>query len=481
MKKINSIDWENALGIKAVSRCEALDTIGNTDDYYVYILWKSYTTPIVPFYVGKGHRWRLGKHEMLSEQGSNIYKTRIIKKHGEYGAKPLYSVIDFFDDEQKALTLEIQLISLIGRHDLHSGPLCNRTNGGDGSPGHLAARRGDSASARAVVADGANYPCLQDAADVLSVTAGAVSCRIKNGWDGYYYLDEGQREPKPNLLGRYRKQVVVAGQEFQSASDASRALNIDVRMISKRIGYGWDGYYYLDQGQLPKRTIWGSRQDKVAIEIDGVIYPTVADASRRTGEDARNINKRALSTNFPNYRRLDGKENVHTGRPRTPVRVSIAGKQYPTLQAAAVAHGLTDGGVVHRCRSSNYPEWRYVDTTKQTEQPIDAAFSSNPVSVTIFGKLYMSQSEAAREYGIDINTLKKRCASPSFPDWICSTIEKKSPLDGKPGLIGLEIDSVVYRSVSEAHRATGIARATIKQRLLSPEWPTFLPNTDKTN
>ncbi len=138
---------------------------------------------------------RLSKHEMLSEQGVNAYKSKIIQKHYRLNNEPLYSIVEFFYDEQDALALEVHLISLIGRYDLGQGPLCNRTDGGDGTLGHLAAKRGDSASARAVLADGNEYSCLQDAADALLVTAGSVSSRIRNGWDGYYYLDEGQREP----------------------------------------------------------------------------------------------------------------------------------------------------------------------------------------------------------------------------------------------------------------------------------------------
>lgn len=302
----SGIDWVSHLRLPIISRDEAIEQIRNSERYYVYIIWKSYESPMVPFYVGKGRRLRLSLHEMQSEFGNNAYKARIVCKHKKLGISPMYSIVAFFDDEQPALNLEGSLIARIGRFDLGKGPLTNRTDGGDGSTGHLGASGEKSATARRVIAGGTEYGSVIQAAKAFGVSSAAIIHRIKNGWTGFHYKDEGQREAADGVIGTYRKRVVVEGLSFESASEASRSLGIDVRLICKRIGYGWDGYFYKDQGQLPRRTIWGSRKDKVSIEVRGVIYSTISEASRVIGESASMVRKRALSSNFPEYRRIDG-------------------------------------------------------------------------------------------------------------------------------------------------------------------------------
>lgn len=466
-------DWKEQLEVNITSLTEASKTIGDSDNYYVYIIWKMYTPAPVPFYIGKGHWQRLIKHEMKSDAGNNNYKTNIIRKHERLGLKCGYSVLAFYQDEDTALQAEIDLISLIGRADLDLGPLTNRTDGGDGARGFLAPKGGDNHSARPVFADGARYACVTDAAKEFDISLGAVSARIKNGWEGYYYEDEGQRPQSKKILGRYKKAVAVQGQEFLSASDASRELGIDVRMISKRISFGWEGYFYLDQGQLPRKTTWSSRKDKVAVTVRGVDFSTIAEAVKANGESESMISKRSLSTNFSDYSRLDGKIVEKEASPKFPEGVLIGTTYYESIGKAADAVELTDGGVAYRCRSENYPEWRFSSTEKQRSESFTPEFSSVPVPVIIEGCMYNSQSVAALAHSIDINTLKRRCKSISFPNWVCDGVEKTKPKDGKPGLIHVEIEGIKYKSVSEASRALGLWRGKVKERIDSDEWPNY--------
>jgi len=467
------VDWVKQLGVKITTLSEAAKIIKSTDDYYVYVIWKIYTPSPVPFYVGKGHWQRLIKHEMESEAENNIYKTRIIKKHKSLGVECGYTIIDFFDDESAALQAEIDLIALIGRFDLQLGPLANRTDGGDGTRGHLARKRGDSYSAKSVVANGERYGCLRDASEDLGVTSGAVSGRIKNGWSGYYYEDEGQRQSTKEILGRYKKEVVVLGNRYPSASEASRKLGIDVRMISKRIAYGWEGYYYVGEGQLPRKTVWSNRKDKVAVTIFGKSYSTVAEAVLATGESWPKISKRCLSPNFPGYSRNDGLIVPKLSPPKNPEAVLVNAKRFESIGKAAECFGITDGGVAYRCRSDNYPNWMFADAFKQATESFTPGFSSNPLSVWVDGVFYESQSKAAAAYEIDINTLKKRCRSYSFPGWVSTGVAKLEPKDGRPGLIGVVIDGKHYRSINQASRFLALPRKLIRDRLDSEYWPTY--------
>lgn len=409
------IEWQKQLEVDILTRSEASKLIGNSKEYYVYILWKMYMDYPIPFYVGKGHFQRLIKHEMKSEESNNIYKTRIIKKHKKLNVETGYSIFNFFENEDHALLAEKELIQLIGRFDLRNGPLTNRTDGGDGSLGHLALKGSDSHSARVVIADNIRYGCLKDASENFEITPSALMSRIRNGWQGYYYEDEGQRRNIKKILGRYRKKVVVEGHEFISVSEASRKLELDVRMICKRINYGWEGYYYTEQGQLPRKTIWGTRTDKVPVIIRGITYSTTAEAVKETGESTSKVSKRCLSSNFPEYLRIDGKNLKKENPPKFPEEVLIESKKFKSLGEAAEFYDLSSGGVAYRCRSKNYPDWQFKNKEKQEKESFSPEFSSIPISVTIDGVSFESQSAAALANNIDINTLKKRCRSGCIP------------------------------------------------------------------
>jgi len=466
------INWQEQLSVDIVTLAEATKKIGNSNDFYVYIIWKTYTKSPTPFYVGKGHWQRIIKHGMKSDN-NNVYKTRIFNKHKKLGLECGYSIYNFYEDEVESLEKEMDLISLIGRSDLKQGPLANKTNGGDGTLGHLAPKGGDSHSARPVVANGVVYSCLKDAADALKIGSGAMSSRINNGWYGYYYQDEGQIEPTKKILGRYKKEVVVENKLFPSASDAARQLNIDVRMISKRINYGWDGYYYTDKGQLPRKTIWSNRKDKVAINIKNKFYETVNEASLKTGESVAMISKRCLSSNYPDYTRLDGKVDEKTSAPKVALKLMIEDKIYLSVGEAAKYYNMTRGGVTARCASSNYPSWNFFDSEVQIQRVKHAEFSSNPIKVNIDNIEYKSQSAAARAHNIDVNTAKKRFKSLSFPNWKCESIQKQESKDGRRGIIHVQIDGEVFRSISAASKKLDESRATIKKKIESTDYANY--------
>jgi len=472
-RKLMKINWAKELSVDIVTLDEVKKAISTTEDYYVYILWKMYNDAPEPFYVGKGHLQRIIKHGMQSEEGINIYKDRVLNKHKTLGIDFGYTIIDFFGDEESALKLEMELISIIGRADLSKGPLTNKTDGGDGTRGRLAPKGGYSHSARPVFADGNRFPCLDDAARALNVSGGAISSRIRNGWDGYFYEDEGQRPQTKKILGRYKKEVVVQGTLFSSAAEASRALDMDVRMISKRISWGWEGYYYTEAGQLPRRSIWASREDKVPVSIRGIEYESISAAAAAIGEGSNMIYTRCLSTNYPEYSRLDGKKIHKSNPPRKPRRVIIDGIIYDSLGQAGASFSLTEGGVLYRCKSTQWSNWRFFDDQGKDTNTLTPQFSSKPINVVVDGINYESQSQAALAYNLSVSDVKRRCRSMAFPGWICDSIKKQPTRDNKPSLISIEIDGVKYRSINSASTSTGIDRAKIKKRLASEEWPSY--------
>ena len=86
-----------------------------------------------PMYVGKGKNTRWKDH--WNYYGDWLgYKIRHIKECG-LDPKVIFQGKDL--DEQSAFDLEIELITIIGRIDLGTGPLVNLTSGGEGVAGQL--------------------------------------------------------------------------------------------------------------------------------------------------------------------------------------------------------------------------------------------------------------------------------------------------------------------------------------------------------
>lgn len=93
-----------------------------------------------PFYVGKGSEKRPNKHIKAVKYNwispaynVNPEKSRKISEILEMNLNPIVEIIQKSMGAVEACRLEIDLIDKIGRIDEKSGPLTNKTNGGDGA------------------------------------------------------------------------------------------------------------------------------------------------------------------------------------------------------------------------------------------------------------------------------------------------------------------------------------------------------------
>ncbi len=121
------------------------------NNFYVYVYldplisgkyeYGDYKFDFEPFYVGKGKNKRLYYHiteaERYYESGFNrdrvnISKVEKIKNIIDVGKYPI--IIKLVDNisEDESIKIEMDLIKCIGRIDLKSGTLTNKTDGGDG-------------------------------------------------------------------------------------------------------------------------------------------------------------------------------------------------------------------------------------------------------------------------------------------------------------------------------------------------------------
>lgn len=96
-----------------------------------------------PFYVGMGTGNRDTSHVREAETGktyrgaiaNNTYKINKIRKIVGLGLQPIIRKCATNLSRQQALDLEVEYIRKIGRYDLKTGPLTNRTNGGESTSG----------------------------------------------------------------------------------------------------------------------------------------------------------------------------------------------------------------------------------------------------------------------------------------------------------------------------------------------------------
>ena len=88
-----------------------------------------------PFYIGKGHGYRIKQHTQACRMRGNKHKNYTVKQILSSQLKPIE--IKLFENlsETQSFRREIFLIRLIGRRDLGVGCLTNMTDGGEGSVG----------------------------------------------------------------------------------------------------------------------------------------------------------------------------------------------------------------------------------------------------------------------------------------------------------------------------------------------------------
>jgi hypothetical protein len=447
------MNWLEILKPRLMTRDETRAVLG--EDFYVYILWRS--DKMEPFYVGKGHNGRVLQHFCESES-SNPFKTRIIAK-----TDVLISLTPA-ESEEAAHEREIALIAAIGRRDLDTGPLANLTDGGEGTSGHIGLRGGESPSARPISIEGTVHDSIVDAAEAVGERQDTVSARCRAGWPGWFYIDEGQRDPQKKITMSYRKPVVVADEQFDSLHAAAEAMGLGIGQVFKRIERGWPGYYRVEEGQ--RRRVSHNK----AVRIDGVEYASQKIAAAALGLSRSGLRKRLASGNFPEYVDLSGSIKKQEMERKIYRDVQIDGTAYESIRAAAQALGVTEATIINRAASSNFPSY-VIGSIEKVQRDEKTAVLAIPV--TVDGIEYETQSAAARAHGISVGDVKKRCASPAFPDYVCASIPKKAPKDGKPSLLRVEIDGISYRSVNAAYKALGVDRPIIKARCKSDDWPTW--------
>lgn len=104
--------------------------------FYVYV----YLDPrpgkgLQPIYVGKGTVDLDRASDHWERKCVNKFLQRVLDKIRVAGLVPQITIAAYMEDEDEAFAMERDLIAQYGRRDLRTGPLCNLTDGGQGTAG----------------------------------------------------------------------------------------------------------------------------------------------------------------------------------------------------------------------------------------------------------------------------------------------------------------------------------------------------------
>lgn len=318
----NYLDLLDMRPSNLLSKSELLAALSdNRAGYYVYCLWRTDLGEPAPFYVGKGTGRRVTVHLCPSTFDESPIKGRILRKLCMAGQDVMFSIFQFGMTESEAHTLECQMISLLGRQNLATGPLSNMTDGGEGMSGHLGLKLEKHPKARPVIVNDILYSCASEAVQKTGLGLGQISHRIRHGWPGFRYADENQRPCRKGRKGGLdhprAREVIADGKHYRMLSEAAEALKVYPSAIHKRIAAGWPGYFY--EGDCQK------------------------DRSRPKKHSAEHIAKMRLNTN--NKRR----------------RVKIDGVEYRSLSDAGAQLGYCYVTIRNRCKSEKHLDYCFID------------------------------------------------------------------------------------------------------------------------
>src|SRR5262245_55238236 len=98
--------------------------------FYVYVLARPDGRA---FYVGKGKKYRIYRHEAEARSTCRCHKCNVIRKIWRNGGQVQKNFIFTTEDEQEAFDYERATIAFYGRENL-----TNRTDGGEGPSGMVA-------------------------------------------------------------------------------------------------------------------------------------------------------------------------------------------------------------------------------------------------------------------------------------------------------------------------------------------------------
>jgi hypothetical protein len=220
------------------------------------------------FYIGKGtNRRNQYQYERAyaKENRNRIWNAIVALCNGAYTVE----IFMEFDDPDICVAKEKELIALYGRKDTRSGTLCNMTDGGDGSWGHIVSEK---EKARRALVRGDKHPnfgkklspetCVKKSQSIMGEKHFLFGKKITDEWrENIRKAKLGERNPMHGKTGQLHHMAIKiidisTGNTYYGAKEAAHAAGVSVSIM----------YQYLD----------GTRPNKTSMVREDCYAPTVS-------------------------------------------------------------------------------------------------------------------------------------------------------------------------------------------------------------
>ena len=157
------------------------------------------------------------------------------------------------------------------------------------------------------------------------------------------------------------------------------------------------------------------------VKIDGIEYNSIKECCEITGIKTTTIGFRLISTNFPNYLYSDDALNMKNGKYSIKddfkkIKISINGVKYNSITDAAKELNMCNDSVSMRLKSASYKDWIYLDDRRQTLSEEESRHIKNK-KISIDAIIYESIAEAVRQTGIDRQIMRYRLKSKNHENY----------------------------------------------------------------
>ena len=199
---------------------------------------------------------------------------------------------------------------------------------------------------------------------------------------------------------------------------------------------------------------------KYPCTVDGVEYKSEYAAAKALGINVSSLRARLLSSSYPEYNsRYYQKKN----RRKFFISCRIDGVQYPSISAASKELGMSGHALKRRLASFDYPDYICADISKKPAR-------LKPLKYTVRGKPYRTLQEIANVEGLTRERIRQKMNNPSFPDYISADIPKGPPPVPRPKYM---VEGRHYKTMQEIADALGSSIGKISYRVNSPSYPEY--------
>lgn len=199
---------------------------------------------------------------------------------------------------------------------------------------------------------------------------------------------------------------------------------------------------------------------KYPCTVDGVEYKSEYAAAKALGINVSSLRARLISSSYPEY---TSRHYQKKDRRKLFISCRIDGVEYPCISAASRELKMSGHALKRRLASFDYPNYICADIPKKPAQ-------AKPLKYTVRGKLYRTLQEIANVEGLTRERIRQKMNNPSFPDYISADIPKGPPPPPRPKYM---VEGRHYKTMQEIADAVGSSIGQISYRVNSPAFPEY--------